>query len=927
MNKYGIAFLSIMALLNPYAASAAPNDSIIVYNEEHPLIYEDAWDLWPYVFLNENGEPDGYNIDLLKMIFKELDIPYVVKLKPTLEAQADLKNKKSDLMLRMDANFARNNSSYGKSIVQIFTHSLITPKSQKIDIQQPSDLANYTIIVHEGSFSHHYLIDHELTKNIDAYDDMKEAIQKVGAEDKGIILWNTMSLKWLMQKYQTENLQLTPFDLPYGEYKFFSNDQHLLSQLDSVYSALRANDRLIPIQNKWFYPERKETGIPSWIWYLIAILAIAAFGFFIYYIIYKVRERKMTKEIRRSNDRLSLILDTSHVNFWTYNVATQTFTQMDQHGKPEKELSSLEISQRFTPEDFAKLTHAMKQVVSDQVPSVSLNVAIKESEDENERRDNDIILSVLRRDKHMKPSIIICSKSDTTEELIRHRKVKDTMLLYQSIFHSAMIDMVSYDKDGYIDDLNLKALSALQVDIDAIRKQKISVKDVLGMDDLSIKDMGTIYLTQLYRLDDPDDHRPLNQFLKRDRLCYELQLVPMRDKQNEFIGIYGTGRDVSEVARSYHLLKENTHQLEQSNNEISEYIRNIDYVLKVGNISIIKYHVDTHILTIYSETNRQRYALTQTRALSLIDEESKNLALRTLNKMDNQQTGTLQAEIKTIVRQKNGTPLYLLFHLIPLYEGNQIKEYFGICRDISELKAIEAKLAKETIRAQEVEMVKNAFLRNMSYEIRTPLNSVVGFSELFEMEHSTEDEAIFIKEIKESSVYLLKLINDILFLSRLDAGMITINPRTVDFASIFEGRCESVWNNAKQPGVDYLVKNPYKRLVVNIDDSNLSIIIEKVITNAIQHTKKGSVLARYDYIGNQLVISVEDTGSGIPRDAVKHIFERFVTGANTGAGLGLSICHELIEYMGGKIHLTSTEGEGTTVWFTLPCKVIEMDRK
>ena len=78
---------------------SAQTDSVKVFTEEHPLVYEDAWDLWPYVFLNENGEPDGYNIDLLRIIFKRLDIPYIVKLKPTLEAQADLKSGKSDLMI------------------------------------------------------------------------------------------------------------------------------------------------------------------------------------------------------------------------------------------------------------------------------------------------------------------------------------------------------------------------------------------------------------------------------------------------------------------------------------------------------------------------------------------------------------------------------------------------------------------------------------------------------------------------------------------------------------------------------------------------------------------------------------------------------------------------------------------------------------
>ena len=86
-------------------AAAEGSDSNIVYSDEHPLVYEDAWDLWPYAFLNENGEPVGYNIDLLKLIFKELDIPYIIMLKRPQDALNDLKSGHSLLMLGMDAHF------------------------------------------------------------------------------------------------------------------------------------------------------------------------------------------------------------------------------------------------------------------------------------------------------------------------------------------------------------------------------------------------------------------------------------------------------------------------------------------------------------------------------------------------------------------------------------------------------------------------------------------------------------------------------------------------------------------------------------------------------------------------------------------------------------------------------------------------------
>jgi PAS domain S-box-containing protein len=926
MNRYKILSLLVACHLSLGIAHAQQDkDSIVVYNDKRPLIYEDAWDLWPYVFLNENGEPDGYNIDLLKMIFKELDIPYEIRLRPTLEAQKDLKEHKSDLMLRMDADFARHNSSYGRTIVQIFTHSLVKPKGQAVNARNGKELSRYPVIVHDKSFSHYKLKENGWAKEIIPYDDMKEAIQNVSTENNGIILWNSMSLKWLMTKYHTDNLEIIPFDFPYGEYKFFANDQHLLNQLDSVYSILRSNDRLTAIQNKWFYPERQETGIPSWIWDMVKFFTILAVGILVYYTFFKIRERKMTQKINKENQRLSLIMKTSNVMFCTYNVSSQYFTVMDSSGHAERSYSLLEYSHRFDPNDFTNLTDGLRNVIDGKSETVTIQL----KEYENNMIDSNnytVTLSVLRRDKHKRPSIIIIAKTDTTQDRMRQALIKESMLRYQSLFNSALVDMVYYDADGYISDMNTKSLSVIGVDNEEIRRRKISLRDVLGMKDLDIDKFEYFYATQLYK--SPNDNRALNKVLGKDKLYYELQVMPIYDKFGTRIGFFGTGRNVTESANSYRKLKENSKKLQIVKDDVSTYVHNIDYVLSVGGISLVNYRLDTHTLTVYSEIGHEKYSLTQTRALAFVDSSSEKQALRVLNKMDNRQTGSIIVDVKTCIRRrKDRLPLHLQFNFVPTIVDGEITEYFGLIRDISEIKAVEEKLAEESVRAQEVETVKNAFLHNMSHEIRTPLNTVVGFSELFEMEHSPEDEAVFINEIKENSASLLKLINDILFLSRLDAGMITLSPQPVDFASIFAGRCSSIWDNHKQPGVEYIVQSPYNQLVVEIDEPNVSMIINKIITNAIQHTKSGSVLARYEYIADRLLVSVEDTGSGIKKENLENIFGRFVTGANNGAGLGLSICHELVHYMGGTIELKSTEGKGTTVWFSIPCKLVEMERK
>ena len=247
-----------------------------------------------------------------------------------------------------------------------------------------------------------------------------------------------------------------------------------------------------------------------------------------------------------------------------------------------------------------------------------------------------------------------------------------------------------------------------------------------------------------------------------------------------------------------------------------------------------------------------------------------------------------------------------------------------MCRDISDIKATEEQLTLETKKAQEVEEVKNAFLHNMCYEIRTPLNSVVGFAELIEQEHNDDDEQFFVEEIKKNSRSLLNLVNNILFLSRLDAGMIEFKPEPVDFTDFFEGRCQSAWLHNQQPAVEYIVDKSYERLILDIDLNNMGVVIDQIVANAVQYTTSGYVRARFDYNGEDLTIAIQDTGCGIPVEQTERIFERFVTTDSNNSGLGLAICQEVVKLMGGRIRLKSEVGKGTIVWIIIPCSTSEV---
>ena len=897
-----------------------------VYDQEHPLVYEDAWDLWPYAFLNDTGEPVGYNIDLLKLIFKELDIPYKIKLKPTQSALNDLKAGRADLMCGMDAHFHNEYAQYGKTVIQIFTHSAVHWKSEPVLIKTVDDLARQQVIVHNGSFSHHLMIQKGWDKNAIPYNDMQEAVQYVHNKKGGQIVWNTLSLKWLLHKFKYDNLEITPINIPHGEYKFMSNDPHLLEQMDSVFTILSSKGRLQPIQNKWFYPEHKDTGIPSWVWYIVFALLLLTIVFLIYYFSYRLLERKMTKNVRRYNDRLSLILNTSNVHIWLFDIAKRVITSIEPEGRKVTIPLSPHIFENYMfPEDYECLCCLLDEMAAQKKEHETLELRIFRGTDKNIRTIS-IDLSVMKRDRKGHPSIIIGATTDITVKRQRQQLQKDTMLRYRYIFNTAMIDTISYNEYGIIDDMNEKSAKAIPGGVQSVVNAHVSVQSVLGAPEMSLDDLDYTYVTQIYK--SPDDPRPLNQFLKRDKLYYELQLVPIRDNNGQLLAICGTGRDVTEIAKSYSRLQKNIVQLQEATDELQNYMRNIDYIMQNGGIRIVRYSPDTHTLLIFSEIEHVQYRLTQTRLLSLTHEDSKKTAQRILKNMDNLTGQSVKAVIRSTLRIKGGKQLYLYFSFVPVYDDDgHVTDYFGMCRDISDIKATEEQLACETEKAQEIETVKNAFLHNMCYEIRTPLNSVVGFAELIEKEHNAEDENFFIEEIKKNSRSLLNLVNNILFLSRLDAGMIEFNKSPIDIAGIFEGRCQAAWVHYQHPDVSYIAETPYEHLVLDIDLTNLGIVIDHIVTNAAQHTTSGFVRASIDYNGEDLTVTIQDTGCGIPAERLDRIYERFAANDGNSSGLGLAICKEVVKLMGGRLRLKSELGKGTIVWIIIPCTCVEMVRK
>ena len=250
----------------------------------------------------------------------------------------------------------------------------------------------------------------------------------------------------------------------------------------------------------------------------------------------------------------------------------------------------------------------------------------------------------------------------------------------------------------------------------------------------------------------------------------------------------------------------------------------------------------------------------------------------------------------------------------------------------SELKKknkIQEKLRKAMLKAEESDRLKTAFLSNMSHEIRTPLNGIVGFSNLLCDEMVSEkNKEIFLEQINRNSQLLLKIIDDIIEVSKIQENMITVNIQTVDLHEILDQLSKTYLNTnpaLKAKNLEFRILNNLNRhpLFLQTDPARLSQILVNLIDNAIKYTQQGSIGLGYELLDKEIRIFVEDTGIGISDENLKLIFERYKQPAetrdsNAGFGLGLSISKGLTEALNGTIDVKSEKGKGSCFSIRLP---------
>lgn len=279
-------------------------------------------------------------------------------------------------------------------------------------------------------------------------------------------------------------------------------------------------------------------------------------------------------------------------------------------------------------------------------------------------------------------------------------------------------------------------------------------------------------------------------------------------------------------------------------------------------------------------------------------------------------------------RDGNGKPLFLDKRKMRIESKDFSPILLSIEWDITNIEMMKRELMLAKEKAETSDQLKSAFLANMSHEIRTPLNAIVGFSRIIAESNNTEEREEYYKIVESNNDRLLQLINEILDLSKIEAGIVEFSIAPVRLYPL----CKEIYDAhifRCPPGVELIFDPSDESIRIDSDKNRIFQVISNLIGNAFKFTTEGSISYGYRQEGEMIVFHVSDTGTGIAPDKVGKVFERFVKANNfaQGTGLGLAICKTIIERLGGTISVTSELKKGTTFTFTLPAKTDKQEEK
>ena len=884
------------------------------YTNERPLIIVCDWDFQPFEYLDSEGRPAGYNVEVLDLILNRLEIPHEFVMQEWQAAGRFFENHEADIIHSLSPEYCQRPYIRTKKYVNYYSlraaRRFDTPPLKSLSQLDSTDV----IAVKSNDYAELVIAEMGDVPFTVRHLSPKEGLAGVRAGLIPYYIWGDVPLKHKAQELNIDSIAFDKTDIPAGELHLVGYDKEIIDIIDDEYTRLEQAGDLRAIYDRWFHPERVDDETPSVALFIVAGMAVLIVVFVLLGRLMELRVKSAVRHSADLNTIMTRALEMGDYYVLECHLASGHVRNVYGDLLPADGMSVDELIARVDGDEREDFRTHMDRMQRGECDSWTLRKRWNAGTPEAPRWRIFSGSAILERENG-KPYNIVHHFKDVTSEEAEERRYQELGEKYMKVFDTNLMAMSFYDAGGRLIALNEKMRNLCEFN----EERERYFREEPIFDDPLVKPYFEQGGTGIYHVCGHMNYPELGL----DKYV-ESMLTELRDDQDRLVYYIVTSRDVTAERDMYLELQKRDNQLQQTHDAINNYERQLRYLLEESNMFMWNFNI-SELKIRFSRTLREaEYTETLDEYLSGMSDDDRVVARRNIEEVvgRHEPFSAIHHFFHTPLSDR---PTWYSISGIPLYnENGEVKEYFGIVRDITDLMAVQQQLLKETARAEDSGRLKSAFLANMTHEIRTPLNAIVGFSELLQMVEDDGDRKEFIRILRSNCDILLRLINDILEASDMGQSM-TLTPEPIDLAKEFDDICQTLSQRVQGTEVAFVKDNPYETCPVSLDKGRLQQVLTNFVTNAVKYTTAGHIKLGYrkEMKGKQpgLYFYCEDTGAGIPKEKQSAVFERFVKLNDfvQGTGLGLSICKAIVGKCGGEIGVTSEgEGHGSTFWFWVP---------
>jgi signal transduction histidine kinase len=610
-----------------------------------------------------------------------------------------------------------------------------------------------------------------------------------------------------------------------------------------------------------------------------------------------------------SKKNLEMAMEAANMSSWVYDVYKMEFGILHGNSVFKSGMSLEQLLPMLHPQDCAPLRELFSRLINKEVLQGQLTVRVfNEQEGEFRHYESRMRLST----EHFGKLQIVGTLLDVTEKLRMAKKTQD--LLVKRELAMKVNDIVHWD---------------FNVQMQTFEAYNDPVNDYASDKLVSLEE----YLNVIH----PEDRSLVNDALQSMLLGRNMninltcRIQTRHDDTWQYCNITGVPFEFGEGGEviRYTGFRQNISKLHQLNEELKERNYKMELTFKTVGMSYWDYDVKTRQYRSFNDPvndfNPEKAIIPEDYLKAAHPEDTERVRENMVGMSAGQyKEFSLQYRSRTKWDQDWQTLIVTGLPSERDKKGNVIR-YTGIAFNNTKWEKMAQELKEMKDKAELSDRLKSAFLANMSHEIRTPLNAIVGFSELLVDSDDPDEKKEYWHIIESNNDLLLRLINDILDLSKIESGIIDRKRERFNLTQLCNELYVMMRSKIPNADVELVQDNPCPECWIFLDSNRLKQVWMNFLTNAVKYTRSGYIRMGYSVEKDGIRFYVEDTGTGIPKELQDRVFGRFqkLNEFVQGTGLGLAISRAIVEAAGGEIGFTSEQGIGSTFWAWVPCEIFQ----